>query len=99
MKNEIILLPNNEIRVNGKFTTKITFVNKMYYGIIIHVSPISSSKHIEDDLDVMYDVAEHLYQLYTDAKIVKKGFKDGVQYSYSDLHKAWVINLYFRDVK
>lgn len=99
MKNEIVLLPNNEIRVNGKFTTKIVFVNRTYYGIIIHISPLSVTSHLEDDLDMIYDIAEHLYKLYTDARIVEKGFKDGVQYSYSDLHKAWIINLYFRDVK
>lgn len=56
MRNEILLFPNNEILINALYRTKITHYVTSQQGIRLHISPISSSSHIEDDLDVMFDV-------------------------------------------
>lgn len=56
MRNEILLFPNNEILINALYRTKITHYVTSQQGIRLHISPISSYSHIEDDLDVMFDV-------------------------------------------
>ena len=56
MTNEVLLYPNNEILINALYRTKITHHTRSQHGIRLHISPISTSDHIEDDLDVMFDM-------------------------------------------
>lgn len=56
MTNEVLLYPNKEILINALYRTKITHHTRSQHGIRLHISPISTSDHIEDDLDVMFDM-------------------------------------------
>ena len=95
MTNEILLYPNNEILVNALYRTKITHHTRSQYGIRLHISPISTSDHIEDDLDVMFDIGEYLFNLYLkDPRIANKLVRP--KYYYNNKVRSWVFTFGFK---
>lgn len=95
MTNEILLFPNNVILVNALYRTGISYNKQDDTGIVLNVLPISANDHIEDDLDIMEDIAEYLFQLYLkDPKIAAKIKRP--RYYYSDIRKRWIITFEFK---
>lgn len=95
MRNEILLFPNNELLINALYRSRITHYLTSQQGIRLHISPISTSDHIEDDLDVMFDVGEYLFQLYLkDPRIANKLVRP--KYHYNDKVKSWVFTFNFK---
>ena len=95
MGNEILLFPNNEILVNGLYRTKITRHTRSNHGIRLHISPISTADHIEDDLDVMFDIGEYLFNLYLkDPRIANKLIRP--KYYYSKQSRSWIFIFNFK---
>ena len=95
MRNEILLFPNNEILVNGLYRTRITHYLTSQQGIRLHVSPISTTDHIEDDLDVMESIADYLFDLYLkDPRIANKLIRP--KYHYNDKVRSWVFTFAFK---
>lgn len=95
MGNEILLFPNNEILVNAIYRTKITRHTRSQYGIRLHISPISTTNHIEDDLDVMFDIGEYLFNLYLkDPRIANKLVRP--KYHYSKQFRSWIFIFNFK---
>lgn len=95
MNNEILLFPNNIILVNALYHTSISYNKQDDNGIFLNVKPISTNDHIEDDLDIMEDIAEYLFQLYLkDPKIACKIKRP--RYYYNDMYKRWVITFKFK---
>lgn len=95
MSNEIILFPNNVILVNALYRTGISYNKQDDTGIVLNVLPISANDHIEDDLDIMEDIAEYLFQVYLkDPKIAAKIKRP--RYYYSDIRKRWIITFEFK---
>ena len=95
MNNEILLFPNNVILINALHRTGITYNKQDNNGIVLNILPISKNDHIEDDLDIMEDIAEYLFQLYLkDPKIACKIKRP--RYYYNDMYKRWVITFEFK---
>nr|DAR94990.1 MAG TPA: hypothetical protein [Caudoviricetes sp.] len=95
MENEVILFPNNQILVNALHRTYISANRIDDNGITLNVAPISANDHVEDDLDIMEDISEHLFQLYLkDPKIASKIKRP--RYYYSDSYRRWVIIYEFK---
>ena len=95
MSNEILLFPNNVILVNALYRTGICYNKQDDTGIVLNVLPISANDHIEDDLDIMEDIAEYLFQLYLkDPKIAAKIKRP--RYYYNDMYKRWIITFEFK---
>nr|DAE78909.1 MAG TPA: hypothetical protein [Caudoviricetes sp.] len=95
MNNEILLFPNNIILVNALYHTSISYNKQDDNGIFLNVKPISANDHIEDDLDIMEDIAEYLFQLYLkDPKIAAKIKRP--RYYYNDMYKRWIITFEFK---
>ncbi len=95
MSNEILLFPNNVILVNALYRTGISYNKQDDTGIVLNVLPISANDHIEDDLDIMEDIAEYLFQVYLkDPKIAAKIKRP--RYYYSDIRKRWIITFEFK---
>lgn len=95
MLNEILLYPNNELLINGLYRSKITYFKHTEQGIILNVTPISQEDYIQDDLDVMYDVSNYLFDLYLkDSRLAHKLIRP--KYWYSDVYKRWVFEFPFK---
>lgn len=95
MHNEIVVYPNNLILVNAIYRSRIAYYNQDAGGIRMHIDPISSENHIEDDLDVMESIADHLFELYLkDPRIAGKLVRP--RYWYSNTRKKWCFQFPFK---
>lgn len=95
MRNEILLFPNNEILVNALYRTRITHHTRSNHGIRLHISPISTADHIEDDLDVMESIGDFLFDLYLkDPRIANKLVRPKYYYNYKV--RSWVFTFDFK---
>lgn len=95
INHEIVLYPNNVILVDALHRTHITYNHIDGTGIELRVNPISDPSHIEDDLDVMEDLATYIFDLYLkDPTLASKIIRP--RYHYSDTHGKWIIQYLFK---
>ena len=95
MYNEIVVYPNNDILVNAIYRTHIAYYKQNANGIVLQINPISMESHIEDDLDIMESIADHLFELYLkDPRIANKLVRP--RYWYSNTRKKWCFNIPFK---
>nr|DAQ75910.1 MAG TPA: hypothetical protein [Caudoviricetes sp.] len=95
MNHEIVLYPNNVILVDALHRTRISYNRIDDTGIELRVDPISDVSHIEDDLDVLEDLATNIFDLYLkDPTLASKIVRP--RYYYSDTHGKWIIQYLFK---